>query len=84
MQRIGDAVCRENMLTRAPQAGQYTHVHQFRKKNNMNPLQPIKWRDKMAKVDKILFILAILYKPLHMVLGSGDADGMASTNSNNR
>ena len=28
----------------------------------------------MAKVDKILFVLAILNKSLHMVLGSGGSD----------
>ena len=34
----------------------------------------MKWRDHRAEVDKILFILAILYKSLHMMLGSGGSD----------
>ena len=38
------------------------------------PYSPVKWRDNRAKVDKILFILSIQYKSLHMVLGSGDSD----------
>ena len=42
--------------------------------NNAIPYSPVKWIDNRAKVYKILFILAILYKSLHMVLGSGGAD----------
>ena len=39
---------------------------------NRNPLNStVKWR---AKVAKILFISTILYKSLHMVLGSGGSD----------
>ena len=38
------------------------------------PYSPVKWRDNRAKVDKILFILALQYKSLHIVLGSGGFD----------
>ena len=38
------------------------------------PYNLFKWRDNMAKLDKILFIVAILYKSLHMVLGSGGSE----------
>ena len=38
------------------------------------PYSPVKWRDNSAKVDKILFGLAILYKSLHIVLGNGGSD----------
>ena len=41
-------------LTRAPQAGQYTPVHQFWKKMIGIPYSPVKWRDNREKVDKIL------------------------------
>ena len=34
----------------------------------------VKWWVNRAKVDKILFILAILYKSLYMVFGSGGSD----------
>ena len=38
------------------------------------PYSLVKWRDNRAKLDKVLFILAILYKSLHMGLRSGDSD----------
>ena len=38
------------------------------------PYRPVKWRDNRTKVDVILFILAILYTSLHMMLGSGGSD----------
>ena len=39
---------------------------------------PVKWRDNMAKAVKILFILAIAYKSLHMVCVGGGRGGGGS------
>ena len=56
------AIC-ARLYTRSPVLG---------KLFNRNPFNStVKWR---AKVAKILFISTILYKSLHMVLGSGGSD----------
>ena len=50
-------------------------IYQFwKKKFNRNHYSPVQWRDNRAKVDKILFVLVMLYKSLHMVLVSGGSD----------
>ena len=49
--------------------GQYTPIFQFWKKELIGiPYGLVKWRDIRVKVEKMLFILAIMNKSLHIVL----------------
>ena len=63
-------------VRRAQHVGQYILFTNFGKKKLSTEISysPVKLKDNRAEVDKILFNLAILYKNLHMVLGSGGSD----------